>query len=224
MNLDASLTTAEGALEGMVAPGQENLVEEFVQEQEQAQEQERLLGKFSSTEDLAKAYQELERKLGQRQSEPPTEQEPSQPSQDDASTDDAEAPDYVELSADEVAEVMTLAGGDKAYKELGVWARENLPEDVVNEFNEAVAKGNLQAIRWAVRALAAQAGQGAKAEPLVEPELVGGKDPGRGLTFDSQAQVLEAMNKKNNRGQRLYDVDESYRGKVQEALMRSDVF
>ena len=95
---------------------------------------------------------------------------------------------------------------------------------MVNEYNAVVAKGNLDAIRWAVRALAAQAGRGPAPEALVEPELVSGKAAGRGLTFESQAQVLEAMNKRNDRGQRMYDVDEAYRNKVQDALARSDVF
>lgn len=222
MNLDASLSTAEANAESMVAPGQEGLLNEFVSEQEAAQqgeEQQRILGKFKSPEDLAKAYQELERKLGQRQ-QAPTEDE-SMPSQDDAETDDGEEADYYELSADEVAEIKALAGGDKEFQALGKWARDNLPEEVVNEYNAVVAKGNVDAIRWAVRALAAQAKGGSD---LVEPELVSGKAPGRGLTFESQAQVLEAMNKRNDRGQRLYDVDEAYRNKVQDALARSDVF
>lgn len=223
MNLDASLSTAEAAASSMVAPGQEGLLDEFVSEQEAAQqgeEQQRILGKFKSQEDLAKAYQELERKLGQRQ-EAPTEQETSAPSQDDAEAEDAEEADYYELSADEVAEIKAMAGGDEQFAALGKWARDNLPEDVVNEYNAVVAKGNLDAIRWAVRALAAQAKGGSD---LVEPELVTGKAASRGLTFESQAQVLEAMNKRNDRGQRMYDVDEAYRNKVQDALARSDVF
>ena len=37
-------------------------------------------------------------------------------------------------------------------------------------------------------------------------------------------QVLDAMNKKNERGQRKYDVDEAYRQKVIAALAQSNVF
>jgi hypothetical protein len=69
----------------------------------------------------------------------------------------------------------------------------------------------------------AQASQGQQ-EPLVEPELVGGGKADNALRFESQAQVLDAMNKKNSKGQRMYDVDEAYRDRVQQALMRSDVF
>lgn len=61
---------------GLVAPGQEEMAAEFLREQEsgeltpegdtgaQQEEQELLLGKFRSQEELARAYQELERKLG----------------------------------------------------------------------------------------------------------------------------------------------------------------
>ena len=39
------------------------------QEQQQQEEQQRILGKFNSPEELAKAYQELEKKLGQPKGE-----------------------------------------------------------------------------------------------------------------------------------------------------------
>ena len=62
-------------LEGIVAPGQENILEEFVQEQENAQKNDKILGKFNTPEDLAKAYTELEKRVGQN-----TEKEPAEPS------------------------------------------------------------------------------------------------------------------------------------------------
>lgn len=222
MNLDASLNTAEGQTTGMVAPGQESLLDDFISEQEQAQEPELLLGKFKSQEDLAKAYQQLEKKLGQRQ-DTPAEQEPQDQS-DESDTEEEEA-DYYEMTTEEVDEIKALAGGEKEFQALGQWARDNLPKEVVDEYNASVAKGNVEAIRWAVRALMAQA-QAAAADPnaLVEPDLVAGKAASKGLVFESQAQVLEAMNKRNERGQRLYDVDEAYRNKVQNALAKSDVF
>lgn len=222
MNLDASLNTAEGQAAGMVAPGQESLLDDFISEQEQAQEPELLLGKFKSQEDLAKAYQQLEKKLGQRQ-DTPAEQEPQD--QSDESDAEEEEADYYEMTTEEVDEIKALAGGEKEFQALGEWARDNLPKEVVDEYNESVARGNVEAIRWAVRALMAQA-QAAAADPnaLVEPDLVAGKAASKGLVFESQAQVLEAMNKRNERGQRLYDVDEAYRNKVQNALAKSDVF
>ena len=65
-------------LEGLVGPGQENILEEFVQEQEAAQSNDKILGKFNTQEDLAKAYTELEKRVGQQPQnetpEPPVEQ------------------------------------------------------------------------------------------------------------------------------------------------------
>ena len=42
--------------------------------------------------------------------------------------------------------------------------------------------------------------------------------------FNSKQEVLNAMNKKDERGRRLYDTDPAYRAKVAEALERSNVF
>jgi hypothetical protein len=42
--------------------------------------------------------------------------------------------------------------------------------------------------------------------------------------FESQHEVIEAMNKTNSRGQRLYEVDNAYRLKVEKMLAASDVF
>ena len=60
------ITSPEAAAEGIVAPGQEDLLNEFIQEQEAEQEPDLIGGKFRSQEDLLKAYQELERKQGQQ--------------------------------------------------------------------------------------------------------------------------------------------------------------
>jgi hypothetical protein len=224
MNLDASLSTAEATQESMVAPGQEALLEDFVKEQEAAQqdqETEKLLGKFNTADELARAYQELERKLGQRSQ--PTQEDLGSPSDESTDDSEAEAPGQRVMSEDEVNEIKALVGGEDGFKQLGQWARENLPASMLDDYNAVVAQGNVDAIRWAVRALMAQASQGQQ-EPLVEPELVGGGKADNALRFESQAQVLDAMNKKNTKGQRMYDVDEAYRDRVQQALMRSDVF
>jgi len=67
-----TLSTPEAGEVNPIAPGQEALLDEYIAEQEAAQQQEdtgRILGKFNSQEELAKAYQELERKLGQPKGE-----------------------------------------------------------------------------------------------------------------------------------------------------------
>lgn len=75
-------------LQNMVAPGQEGVVDQFFEElqqqnaaiaeaeteQQTAEEPQLLAGKFKSPQDLEKAYQELQRKLGQRGQDPAAEE------------------------------------------------------------------------------------------------------------------------------------------------------
>jgi len=281
--VDNSLSNAEAMNETPIAPGQEELLNEFLAErdgEQQAQETEKILGKFNSAEELAKAYQELEKKLGQPKDQP----EPPEPSQPKAYTRDEGVKEYgefladkfdeaefnpyemaaayeagqdvepfmeklesvgiprsiveryleggyesgsVALSADDTAELKGLVGGEEQFQQLSAWVKDNVPKDEIDEYNAVVSSGNKDAIRWALRAMQARAAQGpAPARPtLKEPELVGsGRAPGSGKTFESKAQVLEAMNKLNAKGQRLYDVDEAYRSQVIRMLDASDVF
>lgn len=273
------ISTPEAETPGMFAPGQESLLEEFVQEQEaasQAEEQGRLLGKFNSTEELAKAYQELERKLGKQ--EAPAQSSTAQPqgytseqaverygeqavsqlqergvdladvmwradSGEDISqhydalaetfgvsrevvenyVSKAQAPAAAEsagLSDADAAELKGMVGGEEAFNALSQWASANLGQDELADYNAVVDSGNKDAIRWALRDIQNRA-SGAKPS---EPKLLGGNAPVAEEVFESKQQVLDAMNKKNDRGQRLYDVDEAYRARVAQVLARSDVF
>ena len=270
------LTIPEG-IDGMVAPGQEGLLDEFVQEQQQAQEPELLLGKFKSQDDLARAYQELEKKLGQASTTDPEAPSPAQgysPEQAielygegaasaladkgvdladvmfkaDNGQDISEHYDtlaevfnvprqvvenYVSkaqpagavaatgLTDADAAGLKAMVGGDDAFQELSGWAAKNLEAKELADYNAVVDSGNRQAIEWALKAIQAR-----KAAPdaVVEPKLYGGGEAPAVSRFESQQQVLDAMNKRNDRGQRIYDVDEAYRQKVQDLLARSDVF
>lgn len=276
------LTTPEGSLEGMVAPGQENILEQFIQDQ-QAQEPELLLGKFKSQEDLAKAYQELERKMGQGStptpaspSETPAESPTSYTAEQAAEVYGQEAVDRLAEKGLDLADVMfkadsgqdisnhfdTLAevfqvprqvvenyvgkaqaqpaadaspglsdsdaeqlkamvGGEAGFNELSQWAASNLQKAELDNYNAVVDSGNKAAIEWALKAI--QARRGAP-DAVIEPKLLGGGDAAPPKRFESQQQVLDAMNKRNERGQRLYDVDEAYRAKVTQLLAMSDVF
>jgi hypothetical protein len=275
MTTTPQLTTPEG-IEGMVAPGQENILEEFVKEQE-TQEPELLLGKFKSQDDLAKAYQELERKLGQPKQEADPEPSPAEGySADQAvgiygegpvealkekgidmadvmfkadqgqdisehydtlaetfgvtrqvvenyvskaqASAPAEAPGLTESDA---AELKAMVGGDAAFNKLSQWAASNLEQGELAKYNAVVDSGNKDAIEWALKALQARV---AAPDAVVEPKLYGGGEAASETKFESQQQVLDAMNKRNSRGQRMYDVDEAYRGKVQRLLSVSDVF
>jgi hypothetical protein len=274
------LTIPEGSVEGMVAPGQENILEEFVREQE-TQEPELLLGKFKSQEDLAKAYQELERKLGQGSKPDPaglsdeaspqtqgytaeqavqvygqeavealaskgldladvmfkadqgqdisehydilaeTFNVPRQVVENYVSKAQVAAPQATALTDSDAAAIKGLVGGEEGFAELSQWAAANLQADELAKYNAVVDSGNRDAIEWAVKAIAARR---SAPDAVVEPKLYGGGTAPASDRFESQQQVLDAMNKRNERGQRIYDVDDAYRQKVQDLLARSDVF
>ena len=279
MTTTPQLSTPEASQEGLVAPGQEGLLDQFVQEQEQEQQQEQLLaGKFKSVEDLARSYQELEKKLGQSPADP-AETSADSPTQgytaeqavevygkeavetlaskgvdlaevmwqadqgQDISNhyDDLAAAfnvprqvveNYVtkaqaggatepSLSDADVAELKAMVGGDESFTQLSQWAAANLDQAELAKYNAVVDSGNKQAIEWALKAIQARV---SAPDAVVEPKLLGGGEASAPARFESQQQVLDAMNKRNERGQRLYDVDEAYREKVKDLLARSDVF
>ena len=278
-NSNLVLSQPEAEATGMVAPGQEALLDEFVAEQEQ-EEQQRILGKFNSPEELAKAYQELEKKLGQpKQTDPAEAPSPVQgytaeqavqtygqeavealagkglnlaevmwqadQGQDISSHYDslaeafnvprqlveayvtktqappAAAADSPVLSEQDAAQLKAMVGGDDGFQQLSAWAHQNLDPAELADYNAVVDSGNKQAISWALKAIQAKAS--GPAAPS-EPKLISGGRPPAVEKFESKQQVLDAMSKRNEKGQKLYEVDDAYRQKVRELLARSDVF
>ena len=279
------LTVPEGEKGGMVGPGQESIVEEFAKEQQQVQEEEAILGKFKSPAELAKAYAELQRKMGQQsadqpETQPVVETEAAQEagySADQASeiygkeavsvlaeqgvdlaqlmwdadqgADISEHYDtlaetfkvprqvvenYVSkaqsassdgdagLSDADATALLNSVGGQENFNQLSSWAKSNLQPDELANYNAVVDSGNKDAISWALKAMQARQ---ASPDAVVEPQLYGGGAPtDTRVVFESQQQVLDAMNRRNDRGQRLYDVDEAYRNKVAMILHASPDF
>jgi hypothetical protein len=271
------LSQPEADAQGMVAPGQESILDEFVAEQEQ-EEQQRILGKFNSPEELAKAYQELEKKLGQSAKADPT--DPESPQQGYSAEQAAQvygkeavellagkgldlaevmwqadqgqdisnhydtlaeafnvprqvvenyvsrtqAPAAAEspgLSEQDAAQLKAMVGGDEGFQQLSQWAQQNLDPTELADYNAVVDSGNKQAISWALKAIQARL---SGTDAPVEPKLISGGRPPAVEKFESKQQVLDAMNKRNEKGQKLYEVDEAYRAKFLQILDRSDVF
>ena len=265
-------------LEGLVGPGQENILEEFVQEQEAAQSNDKILGKFNTQEDLAKAYTELEKRVGQQPQnetpEPPVEQTDDNYTAEAASelygkeyvdalsekgvdmadimkrADSGEdisanydtlaevfnvpkavVENYVNaaqqtqmpapgLTPEDGVEVRNAIGGDEAFAEVTQWVEKNVDKQTLENYNK-IADTNKEAALWALKFFQAQMKSPGS---VVEPKLYGGGNVPSQSTYESKQQVLDAMNKNNSKGQRLYDVDEAYRDKVAKILLNSDVF
>lgn len=266
--------------EGMIAPGQEKLVEQ-IQEGESS-----IPEKFqnASREDVIKAYQELERMKGQSQEAEapgtPSSEEPAETTEEFSYTPEAagefygkenvaalaekgvdmasvmqraDAGEDVSDSYEALAEVFNVSkdvidnyiqsaqasqgdtpvlnqqdgvdvrnaiGGDQAFKDVTEWAGKNLDKGMLEEYNK-IADSNKDAAIWALRAM-----QGMMGNPnaVVEPKLYGGGTEPSVQKFTSKQQVLDAMNKKNDKGQRLYDVDSAYQEKIARIMANSDVF
>jgi hypothetical protein len=278
-----TLSTPEAGETNPIAPGQEALLDEYIAEQEAAQQQEdtgRILGKFNSQEDLARAYQELEKKLGQPKGEAdpgplPTSQGytaeqaaevygqemvetlagkgldmadvmykadngqdisqhydalaeafnvPRQVVENyvsKAQPPAAQTPSAAGLSDGDAAELKALVGGDQGFQELSGWAAQNLDQQELADYNGVVDSGNKDAIRWALKAM--QSRSTSNAAPS-EPKLISGGVPSAVERFESKQQVLDAMSKRNEKGQKLYEVDDAYRTKFMAILSRSEVF
>lgn len=127
----------------------------------------------------------------------------------------------VGMSEVEEAQIMDEVGGQGAFQELSGWAKTNLDPAELSDYNGIVDSGNKQAIRWALKAMQARSNSGAPSEP----KLIRGQAPAtQAQKFNSQSEVLEAMNKRDSRGRKLYETDSEYQRKFAELLNNSDVF
>jgi len=125
------------------------------------------------------------------------------------------------MSEAEEAQIMDEVGGQDAFQELSGWAKSNLDPAELSDYNGIVDSGNKQAIRWALKAMQARSTSGAPSEP----KLIRGQAPATQVRkFNSQSEVLEAMNKRDSRGRKLYETDTEYQRKFAELLSNSDVF
>ena len=126
-----------------------------------------------------------------------------------------------EMTAADEAQIMSEVGGQEAFQQLSGWARANLDPADLADYNAVVDSGNKSAIRWALKAMQAKS-QGA---PSSEPKLIRGQAPAaEPRKFNSKSEVMEAMNKRDSRGRKLYEVDTAYQQKFAELLSNSDVF
>ena len=119
-----------------------------------------------------------------------------------------------EITEQQVTELKNVAGGEQQYGEMLQWAKDNLNPQEVQMFDAVMDQGNPLAAFFAVRSLAYryQDSQG------YDGKMVTGTAPrGDGSSFDSQAEVVEAMSDPR------YDRDPAFRQKVMKKLERSDI-
>jgi len=215
------------------------------EEEQQQKEEDLILGKFKSQEDLAEAYENLERKLGEKQSQEQQTQtedegDPNSESNDVSNAIEDAAIAYAEngelseenykeleklnitkdivdtyirgqqalISAEEV-EITNSIGGQENYEAMAEWARNSLPSEEIDSFDQIVESSTPEAAKMAVKGLYARF----LSEGGQQPNIRQGQTSGSAVQpFQSNAQVVEAMRDKR------YENDPAYREEVERRL------
>ena len=196
--------------------------------------------KFANVEEMAKAYGELESRMGG--GEETTEEVTSEPNtQEDAiALASEEFSDKGELSEDtykslekiglskmvvdtyiagqqaivnqQQMEITSEIGGMQEYQKLSNWAAENLSDSDLEAYNLTVESGTVDQAKFAIRSLYRQF------QEAGAPTIAQGSVNGTGIPpFQSRAQVTVAMRDPR------YETDPAYRDEVLKRLERSNV-
>ena len=227
----AALLDAENGVEG--------------QEQVSEERPEWLPEKFSSPEDMAQAYAELEQRMGSQQQE--YDEDNTREDLESVGVDyDAlsqefwangdltpESYDLLEqagiprhivdsyidsqLSAVEQqrGSIMNEVGGPEGYQELTQWAADNLDDSEIDYFNSVVDTNDFQAIQMQIRAIAARRDAAEGMEPT--RNLSGSLRGGGGSAYESVQQLMSDMQNP------AYENDPAFRAQVESKLARSNI-
>lgn len=163
-------------------------------------------GKFKSQDDLLEAYKNLEAKLGKPKEEEPAKEEPKV---------DEEYEAYKKEKA--TKELLDPIGGVDKYKEALAWARENMSEAEVNEFNEALgeAKDNPNTVKLLAKSLIDKY-EGSVDKPATRIHSGETTKMESVKGYATKSEMLKDIN--NTR----YHKDPSYRQKVEAKLALTD--
>jgi len=231
---------------GETATLTENKQEDLQKSSEDVPQEQRpdwLPEKFKNAEELAKAYNNLEKQFSSRQQETKPEEAKQETQQKGLEKFYAEFAEKGELSENSYAElakqgldkglvdsyiegqklvadtntksIQSVAGGAEKYNELVNWASKNLSKAEQDVFNNMVDSGDVEQAKFAVQGLMTKAG--ATYNPN-QPELFEGtSDVTSPDAYQSVSQVTDAMNDPR------YDKDPAYRREVEQKIARSKV-
>jgi hypothetical protein len=135
---------------------------------------------------------------------------------DDYLNSKAQAAQFQEAqAATELKSIYNSVGGEQNYGEIVQWAGENLSDEQIVAFNEAVNTGSFAQAELAVKGLAAQYQQASGSQPQLLQSTPDG-NAGAGV-YESMAQLMVDMKKPE------YKTDPAFRQVVQARLSRSNV-
>ena len=118
-----------------------------------------------------------------------------------------------DVTESQINEVKNFAGGAEEYQNMVQWAGQNLDAQAIKAFDNIVASGSIETIKFAVSGLKSQYLNAVG----YEGKMVQGKAAKETAdVFRSQAELVQAMNDKR------YDRDPAYRQDIIEKLERSD--
>lgn len=193
----------------------------------QAAEPDKILGRFDSVDDLASAYQELQRAYNKRddsdeeEASEPEEQDEEQPEASEEVDDDDD--DDEPLTEEQVTEMrdalFEAVGGADKYQQMVDWASSNMKESTKEAWNDAIEDGDIEVVE--------QMAKGFMWDMLqsrgYEPKLGGGRAPTNDTkAFNSEAEVVEMMNDPRYRDPSRRDP--AFVKEVERRIAMSDVF
>ena len=211
-------TPDQGAVEeqARIDQARADLYDEATGGQPPAQQEEEslILGKYKSQEDLVDAYKNLQRENERLRNGEPVEAEAPEPT-----PEPEQQQQQNQLIPEEAARIrdniFQQAGGQEKYQALLGWASQNLPQDRVDAFNNALNQANEEAIMAQLK--------GVQYDYMMatgyEPRLTGGRAPTNDVQgFASEAQVIAAMQDPR------YGNDPAYIKEVEQRIAVSNVF
>ena len=196
--------------------------------EEQAAEPDKILGRFESVDDLASAYQELQRayskgKADEEESDDEPEASADEEEEDQSEAEEDDDDDDEPLSEEEVKRMRTAlhdaVGGADKYQAMVDWAGSNMKESTKTAWNDAIEDGDIDVLEQMAKGFMWDMQQSRG----YEPKLGGGRAPTNDTkAFNSEAEVVEMMNDPRYRdpGKR----DPSFVKEVERRIAMSDVF
>ena len=211
-------TPDQGAVEeqARIDQARADLYDEATGGQPPAQQEEEslILGKYKSQEDLVDAYKNLQRENERLRNGESVEAEAPEPT-----PEPEQQQQQNQLIPEEAARIrdniFQQAGGQEKYQALLGWASQNLSQDRVDAFNNALNQANEEAIMAQLK--------GVQYDYMMatgyEPKLTGGRAPTNDVRgFASEAQVIAAMQDPR------YGNDPAYIKEVEQRIAVSNVF
>lgn len=243
--IDTSAETEGPSLEEQAAAMDHEFIDEGEEQEYSEERPEWLPEKFSSPEDMAQAYAELEQRMS-RESIEEYENDTREELESIGVDYDALSQEFWEngdLTPDSYdlleqagiprhivdsyidsqlgaleqqrSSIMNEVGGPEGYQELTQWAADNLDDSEIDYFNSVVDTNDFQAIQMQIRAIAARRDAAEGIEPT--RNLSGSLRGGGGTAYESVQQLMADMQNP------AYENDPAFRAQVESKLARSNI-